>query len=78
MENAMTTLTYNQHRKPIGGLKDLLSRIGHGLSVYLANFSVAMAWANGRRANPADLELAGFSGELEDRVIASTKSQYAR
>ena len=74
----MTALAYNDHRKPIGGIKDLLSRIGHSVSVYLANFSVATAWANGRRAHPADLELAGFTRELEDRVIASTKSQYVR
>ena len=74
----MTTLTYNQHRKPISGIKDLLNRIGHSVSVYLANFSVAMAWANGRRAHPADLKKAGFTKELEDRVIASTKTQYAR
>ena len=74
----MTTLTYNQHRKPISGIKDLLNRIGHSVSVYLANFSVAMAWANGRRAHPADLKKAGFTKELEDRIIASTKTQYAR
>ena len=74
----MTTLDYNHHRKPIRGLKDLLNRIGHRISVYLANFSVAMAWANGRRANPADLQEAGFTRELEDRVIASTKAQYVQ
>jgi len=73
----MTTLDYNHDRKPIGGFKNLLNRIGHGISVYLANFSVAMAWKSGRRANPADLELAGFSKELEDQVVASTKAQYA-
>ncbi len=74
----MTDLTYNDHRKPAGGLRDLLGRIGHRISVYLANFSVAMAWANGRRANPADLQEAGFTKDLEDRVIESTKAQYAR
>jgi len=74
----MTTLAYNHDRKPTSGFKNPLSRIGHSISVYLANFSVAMAWANGHRADPADLELAGFSRELEDRVIASTRAQYAR
>ena len=73
----MTALAFNHHRKPISGIKDLLSRIGHSVSVYLANFSVAMAWANGRRAYPADLEKAGFTSELEDRVIASTKTRYS-
>ena len=72
----MTTLTFNDHRKPVSGIKDLLNRIGHRVSVYLANFSVAMAWANGRRAHPADLKLAGFTRELEDHVIASTRAQY--
>ena len=74
----MTALAYNDHRKPISGTKSLLNRIGHSVSVYVANFSVAMAWASGRRAHPADLELAGFTRELEDRVIASTKAQYVR
>ena len=74
----MTTLDYNQHRKPTGGLKDLLGRVGHTISVYLASFSVAMAWANGRRADPADLKEAGFTGELEDRIISSTKAQYSQ
>ncbi len=74
----MTTLAYNHDRKPIGGFKNLLNRIGHRISVFLANFSVAMAWKSGRRAHPADLELAGFSKELEDQVIASTKNTYVR
>jgi hypothetical protein len=74
----MTTLDYNHHRKPISGFKHLLARLGHRVSVYLANFSVAMAWANGHRAHPADLHEAGFTKDLEDRVIASTKAQYVR
>jgi hypothetical protein len=77
VENAMTALTYSHHRKPVSGNKNLLNRAGHSISVYLANFSVAMAWASGRRAIPADLELAGFTRELEDRVIASMRNKPA-
>jgi len=76
MESAMTTLTYNDHRKPAGGLRDLLGRIGHTVSIYHASFAVALAWSNGCRANPADLEKNGFTRELEDRVIESTRAQY--
>ena len=73
----MTALAYNDHRKPTSAIRDLLSRIGHSISVFLASYSVAMAWASGRRAHPADLEKAGYTRELEDHVIASTKTQYA-
>jgi hypothetical protein len=77
VENAMTALTYSHHRKPFSGNKNLLNRVGHRISVYLANYSVAMAWASGRRAIPADLELVGFTRELEDRVIASMRNKPA-
>jgi beta-phosphoglucomutase-like phosphatase (HAD superfamily) len=73
----MTTLDYNHDRKPVSGIKNLLNEVGHRVSVCLTNFSVAMAWANSRRANPADLKEAGLTKELEDHVIASTKIQYA-
>ncbi len=73
----MTALTYNHHQKPTGGIKNLLNRAGHSVSTSLANISVALAWANGRKANPADLENAGFTKEFETRVIASMKNNYA-
>lgn len=73
----MTALTYNHHRKPISGIKNLLNRAGLGVSALLASISVALAWENGRKANPADLEKAGFTKEFENRVIASIKNNYA-
>jgi len=72
----MTALTFDHHPKPISGRKSLLNRIGRRLSAHMANFSVAMAWANGRRANPADLAEAGYTKDFEDRVIASMHSRY--
>ncbi len=73
----MTALTYNHHQKPTGGIKNLLNRAGHSVSTSLANISVALAWANGRKANPADLENAGFTKEFENRVIASMRNKPA-
>ncbi|GEM_PF-3624846 len=72
----MTALTFDHHPKPISGRKSLLNRIGRRLSAHMANFSVAMAWANGRRANPADLAEAGYTKDFEDLVIASMHSRY--
>ncbi len=73
----MTALTYNHRRKPASGIKNLLNRAGHSVSAFLASISVALAWENGRKANPADLELAGFTREFENRVIASMKNKPA-
>ena len=73
----MTALTYSHHRKPISGIKNLLNRAGHGVSAFLANISVALAWENGREANPVDLENAGFTKEFENRVIASMRNKPA-
>ncbi len=73
----MTAITYNHHQKPISGIKNLLNRAGYNVSAFLANFSVALAWANGRKANPADLEKAGFTTDFENLVIARTKNNYA-
>ncbi len=69
----MTALAYNDDRNRLSGDRSLLKRMGHGISVYLANFAVAMAWSNGRRADPADLQLAGLSKEMEERMLASTQ-----
>ncbi len=73
----MKALTYSHHRKPISGIKNLLNRAGHGVSAFLANISVALAWENGREANPVDLENAGFTKEFENRVIASMRNKPA-
>ena len=73
----MTTLAYDQRRKPVGQIKDLLNRAGHRIAVYLASYSVAMAWSSGRRADLADLKKVGFTRELEDQAIAATKGTQA-
>ena len=73
----MTAVTFNHDQKPISGVKNLLNRAGYGVSAFLANFSVALAWANGRKAHPADLEKAGFTRDFENLVIARTKNNYA-
>ncbi len=73
----MTDLTYNHHQKPISGVKNLLNRAGHSVSAFLANISVALAWENGRRAHPADLERAGFTRDFENRIIANVTSKNA-
>ena len=67
----MTTITYNHPRRPLSDVKSLLKRAGHALSAFVANYSVAMAWASGRRAHPADLEKAGFTKDFEDQILAT-------
>ena len=42
------------------------------LSEMAATFRVAIAWSNHQRGNPADVALAGFDKEFEDRVMGLT------
>ena len=42
------------------------------LSEMAATFRVAVAWSNHRRSHPADLAVAGFDKEFEDRVMGLT------